>query len=882
MISFPSEDGSIDNAGPADEAADVFAFPASFAQERLWITEQLNPGQSAYTMPIALRLDGPLDVAALDRSVQAVVARHEALRTTFLFLDDELLQTVAPELTIPLPVDDLRAEPIAETEIQARISTEIAQPFDLQHGPLLRLRLLQLHATESILVLSLHHLIADGWSINVLVQELEQLYPAACADAGLTLDDLSALLPPLPVQYADYALWEREHWTAERLEQARSYWRQQLADAPTVLELPTDRPRPAMQTFNGAHLPLALPSNLREQIVGFSQRMGVSVFMTLSTALAIVLSRYSGQREVLLGTPVAERTRPETRQMIGLLINTLVLRCDLTGNPTVAQALQRMRTTALGAYAHQDLPFRHVVDLVEIDRAAGRSPLFQVLFAWQNQPPLTFKLGDLAARVLPVESGAAQFDLTFNLSETAAGISGTIEYNTDLFAAATIARLAGHFQQLLQAMIADATQHVSRLPLLTDTELRTLLDTWRTTAAAPSPSFGQLWDAQVARTPGALAVVADDEALTYGELDRRANQLAHYLQGQGVTVETSVAVLLDRSPAWIVALLAIFKAGGVYVPLAPSLPAARLVFMLVNAQPRLLLTRHALHERIAAEIPAQIPVVDLDLAAPTIAQLSTATPSCAIQPESAAYLIYTSGSTGQPKGVLATQQGLSNLADYQSRDLDLGPGRRVLQFASLSFDASISEVAMALTTGATLVLAHEHARLPGRELQTLLRDQAINVVTLPPAALAATPADDLPALKTVLAAGESCPAAVVARWAPGRRFVNAYGPSEASVCATFALCAAADQPPPIGRPLANVEVLVLDATLEPVPIGVAGELYIGGVGLARGYRGRSDLTAERFVPHPFSHTPGARLYRTGDLVRWRPDGNLEFLGRQDH
>ncbi|HEY0606711.1 MAG TPA: condensation domain-containing protein, partial [Herpetosiphonaceae bacterium] len=589
--------------------------PLSFAQERLWITEQLNPGRSAYTMPAALRLDGPLNVAALNRSLQAVVARHEALRTAFRVSDGQVFQAVAPELTIPLLVDDLRAEPpLTEAEIQARITAEAAQPFDLQHGPLLRLRLLRLHPTEHILVLSLHHLIADGWSISVLVRELEQLYAAACAAVDLTLDDLSALLPPLPVQYADYALWERRHLSAAWLEPHRVYW-QQLADAPTVLELPTDRPRPAVQTFNGAHLPLEFSPALSAAIVELSQREGVTVFMTLCTALATVLSRYTRQADILIGTPAAHRTHPETEELIGLFINTLALRCDLTGAPTVAQALQRMRTTCLEAYAHQELPFAQVIELIQPERDPSRSPLVQVLMAWQNTPTMIADLADVAVTTLPVESGTAQFDLTFNLGETAGGISGTIEYNTDLFAAATIARLAGHFQQLLQAMIADPAQRLSRLPLLTDAEQRQLLVDWNAaTLEAPAvDGIHELVQAQVERTPTAIAVVAGDRSITYADLNTRANRLAHYLRQQGIgtdaATEVCVGVAMEPSIEMVVGLLAILKAGAAYVPLDPDYPAERFHALLGHREIALLLTQPHL---LPALPSVDVPILSLD------------------------------------------------------------------------------------------------------------------------------------------------------------------------------------------------------------------------------------------------------------------------------
>jgi natural product biosynthesis luciferase-like monooxygenase protein/amino acid adenylation domain-containing protein/FkbM family methyltransferase len=892
MTFFPSEDESIENAELSDPTADVFAFPASFAQERLWFTEQMNPGDSAYTIPIALRLDGPLDVAALNRSVQAIIARHEALRTTFLLLDGQLLQTVASSLTIPVPLDDLALEPpIDDAALQARITAEVAQPFDLQHGPLLRARLLRLHPEgtrdEHVLVLSLHHLIADGWSLGVLLRELAQLYPAACADAALDAKQLSALLPPLPIQYADYALWEREHWTAERLAQAGSYWQQQLRGAPTVLDLPTDRPRPPLPSFRGARLPLALSPELSEQIIGFSQRMGVTMFMTLVTALATLLSRYSGQRDLLIGTPVAERTRPETRQLIGLLINTLVLRCDLTGDPTGAQALQRMRRTCLDAYAHQELPFGHVVELLQPERDPSRSPLVQVLFAWQNLPPMQLQLGAVAASLLPVESGTAQFDLTLNLSETASGISGVLEYNTDLFDAATILRLADQFQRLLAALVADPSRRLRQIPLLSPAEQQLLRD-WNA-AAQPLPpltAIHHLVEQQAARTPEVIALRADDETLSYAALNARANQLAHALRDRGIRPETRVGIASTPSLELIVALLAVLKAGAAYVPLDPADPPDRLRAIAHDAQLRLLLAQPQLLDLLA---PLAVACLALDPHGAAVA----AYPATNLPPlpsaDALAYLIYTSGSTGSPKAVLLPHRGVLNNLLWRQRTWPLTPADRLLLNYPITFDPSVWNIFWPLSAGAQLVLVRPEVRADSAALVATLAAQQITVFSASPSQHAVLIEEPgfaaCTQLRYAVTGGEALPPALLQRW-PQRSqamLCNCYGPTETTIDATCWVCPRENLPPTtrIGRPLPNVQVYVLDEQMQPLPIGVPGELYIGGSGLARGYHGRPDLTAAQFVPDPFAQTPGARLYRSGDRGRWHADGTLEFLGRLD-
>ncbi|HEX6287623.1 MAG TPA: amino acid adenylation domain-containing protein, partial [Herpetosiphonaceae bacterium] len=868
--------------------------PLSFAQQRLWFLHQLEPDLMGYVVPAAVRLTGALDLAALHRSLNLIVERHEALRTTFgAGVDGQAIQVIAPALTIELPLVDLHPEgtrlPAAEQEAEARRRAALAtqRPFDLQHGPLLRATVFRLHPEgtrqEHVLLIVMHHSISDGWSLGVLLRELAALYVASTSGADPALASVGT---PLPIQYADFAIWQRAWLQGTVLDRQLDYWKRQLASVP-LLDLPTDRPRPAVQTFQGARRSVVLPAPLAEALTRVSQREHVTLYMTLLAAFKIVLARYTGQTDIVVGTPIANRTRTELEGLIGFFVNTLVLRTDLGGNPTLHELLSRVRETTLGAYTHQDVPFEMLVDELQPERDLSRHPLFQAMFVLQNVPLPSLSLPDIRLEPMEFDNGTAQFDLTLELTPTAQGLRATCGYKTDLFDAETIDRLLGHFQTVLTAISADPQQRLVDLPLLTDAEQQQLLVDWNATSAphAESVWFHDACAAYAERTPDAIAVTYAGERLTYAALDRRANQLAHHLRGLGVRPEAVVAVYMERAPELIVSLLGILKAGGVYLPLDPAYPAQRLAFMLADARPSVLLTQR----RLAASVPAVgdqamriVCVDDWEL----LEQTGADSPAMAIRPDQLAYIIYTSGSTGTPKGCLLTHGGLRNFVDAQVKTFALGPDSRVLQFASLSFDASIFEIVMALRAGATLVLAPADALQPGADVLDLLRDQAITAAILPPSLLAALPlpeaTHDLPALHTLIAGGEACSAEVVDRWAPGRRFFNAYGPTEATVWSTVARCTPDDGPPPIGRPISNTQVYVLDAALRPVPVGVPGELYIGGVQLGRGYHNRPDLTAERFIPNPFAGQPGARLYRTGDRVRYLPDGSLLYLGRLDH
>ncbi len=847
--------------------------PLSFAQERLWFLDQLLPGLPTYNMPLALALRGELSWSALAAGLSAVVARHEALRTVFTAVEGRPLQVIRPAPRIAPPVVDLAGLPEDRRWQVTRelAAADAARPFDLERGPLLRVSLLRLDTALHVALLNVHHIVYDGWSAGVLVGELGEAYTAL-------LEDRAPALPRLAVQYADFAVWQRAWLAGAELERQLDYWRRQLAGAPALLDLPLDRPRSAVRTFRGAWAPAALPPAVARALAALARGQGATSFMVLLAGFQALLARFSGQEDVVVGTPVANRSRPETEGVIGFFVNTLPLRGHPAGELTFAEWLSRVRETALGAYAHQDLPFEKLVDEMQPERSLAHTPLFQTLLVLQNAPAGRLDLPGLAFETVAAGTSAAKFDLTLALDETPRGFAGSWEYKPDLFDAATVARLAAAFETLLAGAAGEPGARLFDLPLLSAAERHQLLIDWNETGAGPQSRglVHEKFEEWADRAPDAVAVLAAGEALTYAELDRRANQLARRLRALGVTVDSKVGLCAERSLAMVVGLLGILKAGAAYVPLDPAYPGERLAFMVEDARMPVLLTE----ERWLGALPETSAVnVRLDADRDEIARESGARLPGGALPESLAYVIYTSGTTGRPKGVMLPHRGWSGLADAQRGLFGVRPGDRVLQFASLSFDASAWEIAMALGAGATLVLGPRERLLSGEELAGLLGE--CTLATLPPTALALLPDVELPRLETLIVAGEACPVELARRWSRGRRFFNAYGPTEASVCATAKLYDGGERLP-IGLPIARVEVYVLDARGNLAPAGVAGELCLGGAGLARGYLHLPARTAERFVPHPFSSVPGQRLYRTGDLARRRPDGEIELLGRADH
>jgi amino acid adenylation domain-containing protein/FkbM family methyltransferase len=850
--------------------------PLSFAQQRLWFIDQLERNSPFYNIPIAFRLTGQLNVAALEGTLNEIVRRHEVLRTSFVAFDGEPVQVISDAQPISLPVEDLTNLAAEEREAEAqRLATEEAlRTFDLSCAPLIRARLLRLGDAEHVVLFTMHHIVSDGWSTGVLIGEVAALYKAFS-------NSQPSPLPEPIIQYADFSAWQREWLTGDVLDAQLSYWKQQLGGTLPVLELPTDNPRPPVYSHRGGQFQFTLTKEISEELRQLSRREKVTLFMTLLAAFQVLLSRYSGQDDIVVGTDIANRNRGETEQLIGFFVNQLVMRTDLSGNPEFSELLGRVREVALSAYVYQDVPFEKLVEELRPDRDLSRNPLFQVKFILQNAPASDLELPGLTLSPIGSASYTTRFDLTFSMVDTDNGLFGAVEYSAELFAETTIERMVGHFKNLLEAVVADPQQRIMTVPLMNAAEKQQVLDGWNDTECsyASDRCIHELFEEQVARRPEAIAAVFGEEKLTYNELNARANQLAYYLRQLGVGPEVLVGISVARSMEMLIGVLGVLKAGGAYVPLDPSYPIERLRFMMEDAQVPVLLTQ----ERLLDNLPADWrQVVCLDSDWETIAAESTDNPIKITTPDNAAYVIYTSGSTGVPKGVQLAHRGLVNMSQAQVRAFSLTADNRVLQFASLSFDASIFEIVMSCATGATLCLASADDVLPGTPLAGLLRKQSITNVTLPPSALARMIEDDFPSLRTIVVAGEACDAELVQRWARGRRFFNAYGPSEATVWSSVAEChPESPRRPHIGQPIDNTHLYLLDTQMEPVPVGAEGDLYIGGEGLARCYLRRPDLTAERFVPNPFSAVPGKRMYKTGDVARYFSDGNIDFVGRSD-
>ncbi|MBW4537640.1 MAG: amino acid adenylation domain-containing protein [Myxacorys chilensis ATA2-1-KO14] len=878
---------------PAQPASDTA--PLSFAQQRLWFLDQFEPEKPFYNLSAAVRLQGHLNVGVLEQSFNAIVQRHEALRTTFKQVNGQPVQAIAKSrsetntpansaFSIPLSLIDLPELPVAarEAEVQQLALEEAQQPFDLERGPLLRTTLLQLGATESVLLLTMHHIVADDWSIGVLIRELAAFYQAFSIGQPPNL-------PDLPIQYADFAVWQQQQ--TDMLETQLAYWKQKLQDVPPLLELPADRPRPPEQTFRGATQSLLLPKSLSEALKDLSHQENVTLFMTLLAAFKILLYRYTNQADLVVGTTIANRNRAEVEGLIGIFINTLVLRTDLSDNPSFRTLLERVRQITLEAYAHQDLPFEKLVEELQPDRSLSYNPLFQVMFQFRNALMPDLKLPGVTLSVLPIETDTTQFDLSLDVTEAADGLQVLIEYSTDLFDASTITRMLGHFQALLTEIVADPNQVVSTLPLLTATEEQQLLK-WNQTHVdyCLEQCVHQQFEAQVELTPDAIAVIFQDQQLSYQELNQRANQLAHYLQTLGVGADVLVGICVDRSLDMIVGILGVLKAGGAYVPLDPAYPASRLAFMLADAQVPVLLTQQHLRDRIPA---THATVLCLDTDWQRIAQELKTNPVRHSTPNHLVYVIYTSGSTGQPKGVMIEHRSLVNYTQVAVENWKLVHNDRILQFASFSFDTSAEEIFPCLTCGATLVLRTDALSGSMAEFLQACQDWNITVLDLPTAywhELTTSLERDrlaLPAsVRLVIIGGEKAQCDRFALWQKhvnhSVRLLNTYGPTEATIVSTqWESNENTYSTLLIGSAIPNAQAYVLDRFLQLVPVGVPGELHIGGVGLARGYRNRPDLDREKFIANPFSSDPEARLYKTGDWVRYLPDGNLEYLGRID-
>jgi amino acid adenylation domain-containing protein len=865
--------------------------PLSFNQELLWLIDQLNPGNVAYNAPAIRRVQGALDLDVLQRVLDVIVARHEILRTTYALVSNGPVQVIHPPRPVELLRFDVRHLPEADREPAAReiIGEQVDRHFDLTRDLMLRCAVAQFADDKYLLIFAFHHIVTDGWSKEVLYRELKALYAAF-------LEGRPSPLAELPVQYADFAIWQRQWFEGERLEKHLAFWRRQLAGAPPLLELPRDRPRPAVQGNRGAHRTFHVSRPLMEALKALTQREGATMYIALLAAFKAFLHRLTGQEDILVLSPIAARTRQEVEPLQGYFSNAVVLRSDLSGAPTFRELLLRVRETALSIFEEQDFPFQKVLVELRPQRSLSFSPLVQIAFILTSRGVGdTFELPGATLSLLELDRGTSKFDLTGGFMETADGYLGSFGWNTDLFDEPTIARWQVQFLTLLQAMVASPDKRITDLPLLPEAQRRQLLVEWNQTAVdlPADRCVHHLIAEQAARAPEAVAVAFQGRQCTYRQLQERANQLGHYLRKLGVGPEVRVGVAVDGSLEAAVGLLGTLQAGGAYVPLDPAYPKERLAFMLQDSGVGVLLTQ----EHLAASLPEHTArAVYLDTDWPAIATESTRSVDAPVRPANLAYVMYTSGSTGQAKGVLVTHQGLLNHNLAAVRLYDLAPGDRVLQLASLSFDISVEEMFPTWLSGATVVFRPKDLLLGGGDFLGWLEAERITVLDLPTAlwqdwvqglvgASASVPAS----LRLVIVGGEKASAAVYVAWLSAGgdrvRWLNTYGPTETTVIATaYEPPAGADRQAitelPIGRPIANTQVYVLDRWLRPVPVGVPGELYIGGAGVARGYLGRPGLTGERFVPSPFGPA-GARLYRTGDMVRFLPTGELEFLGRTD-
>ncbi|MGY4641869.1 amino acid adenylation domain-containing protein [Pseudomonas sp. TE24901] len=855
---------------PANRDEDV---PLSFAQQRLWFLALMEGANTAYNIPIGLRLRGQLHVQALQRALARIVARHETLRSRFAQHGDTAQVLIVPaEDVLPLQVQDLRRHPQPQQALDALIHGEASAPFDLERGPLLRGRLVVMADDHHVLLLTLHHIVSDGWSMGVLTRELMALYQAFS-------HGLPDPLPALPIQYGDFAVWQRLWLSGEVLHRQSTYWQQALAGAPALLTLPTDRPRPAQQDYAGSSVDVRLDERLTAGLKALSQRHGTTLYMTLMSAWAALLARLSGQPDLVIGSPVANRTRSEVEGLIGLFVNTLAVRIDTSGELSVEGLLAQVKAQTLQAQAHQDLPFEQVVEITRPVRSLAHSPLFQTLLTWQDSSAPTLALGDLALEGIVENSHFAKFDLSLNLGEVQGSILGALEYAVALFDEATMQRYVGYFVRVLQAMVENDQAVLDHIPLVSERERQQVLFDFNATDVPYNlvQTLHGLFEAQVARTPQAVALKAGEQTLTYAELNAQANRLAHHLLAQGVHVDSRVAICVERGLEMVIGLYAILKAGAAYVPLDPAYPPERIAYMLHDSAPQVVLAQGSTRGLLG-----DAPVIDLEQ--PTWQHLSLDNPHTEAV---SAYVIYTSGSTGQPKGVINDHAGVVNRLLWMQDEYRLTADDTVLQKTPFSFDVSVWEFFWPLMTGARLVMAAPGGHKDPQYLCRVIAAEQVTTLHFVPSMLdvflAHGELSQAAGLVRVICSGEALPGSLVRRFKrqlPGSQLHNLYGPTEAAVDVTAWNCAGPVTPDntPIGKPIANTRMYLLDAQLQPVPLGVVGELFIGGVQVARGYLNRPELTAERFLKDPFTE---GRLYRTGDVGRYLPDGTIEYLGRND-
>ncbi len=855
--------------------------PLSFAQQRLWFLSQMAGGSEAYHIAVGVRLKGKLNRSALRQALDRILARHEILRTTFVLVDGEPMQRIssAEDSRCSLTEHDLRKHEDAQVELEYLCRTEPSAAFDFESGPLIRGRLIQLGEEENVLLLTMHHIVSDGWSMGVLVNELNLLYSAF-------LRGQADPLPELKLQYGDYAVWQRRWLEGNILRGQATYWKTTLAGLPLLIALPTDHTRPTHQDYSGSYTEVMLDEELTAGLKRLAGEHATTLFMTLLALWAILLSRLSAEQDVVIGTPTANRGRTELEKLIGFFVNTLALRLDLSGSPTVGELLNRVKTQVLGAQQHQDLPFEQVVEITHPSRRLAHSPLFQIMFIWQNEEHVTLQLPELEAEGLQSPYQVAKFDLTLALRDAGSTIVGRLEYATALFEPSTIGRYKGYLQNLLHAMVADDSQTVDSLSLLGDSEFSQVVYDWNNTKTGVSGGIcvHEWFAAQVAKTPDSTAVVFKDQYLSYRELNRRANQVAHYLLGKGVGPESIVGLALPRSLEMIIGLLGTLKAGAAYLPLDPGYPRDRLLYMMSDSRLRILITESQVEQQLPSP---NFEVVRLDQAWQLIGEEPSTNPRSGILPENLVYVIYTSGSTGSPKGAMITHYGLVNYLQWATENYIAEGAHGAPLHSSLSFDLTVTSLFCPILSGQHIQIISEAGGL-GELGQALLTSPDFSFCKVTPAHLdmqdrMLSVAKNDWASRLIIVGGEALKYEAIDRAVgtlSGGRIINEYGPTETVVgCSAYELCEGVGDVP-IGRGIANTELYVLNGELEPVPVRAKGELYIGGAGLGRGYLGRPELTAARFVPNLFG-APGSRMYRTGDMGCWRKDGVVEFLGRYD-
>ncbi|MDB9435751.1 amino acid adenylation domain-containing protein [Dolichospermum lemmermannii CS-548] len=850
--------------------------PLSFAQQRLWFIDQLEGENCVYNVPFFWQISGLLNINALEQAITAIVHRHEVLRTNFCVINESPIQVIHPHPQMKMQVLDWR-QLTAEDQLskaQHLATTELQQSFDLSNAPLLRVKLLQLADQSHLLLLVIHHIVCDGWSMGIFRQELFTLYTAFCRQE-------SSPLPELSLQYADFAHWQRQWLQGDVLQNQLNYWQKQLAAVPPLLELPTDRPRPSTQTYRGSSEFLQLDQDVTQQLKHLSQQSGTTLFMTLLTVFTLLLSRYTGQEDIVVGSAIANRNRQETESLIGFFVNTLALRTNLQGNPTFKELLERVKQVTLDAYDHQDLPFEKLVDELGLERSLSHHPLFQVVFGFQNETQEILSTNGLTLTPFTWENTTTLLDLSLIFRETPQGLTGEWEYTTDLFESETIQRMVGHFEVLLKQIIDHPNKPINTLSLLTETEIQQLQNWNQTQTSYPrDQTLVDLFEQQVIKNPDHIAVVFESQQLTYQQLNKKANQLANYLlKNHQIQPDKLIGIAVERSLEMIIGVLGILKSGGAYVPIDPNYPQERIQFMLADSEISVLLTQSFLLEQLPLDnLENSVQVICLD--PENFAQETTDNPHSQSQPDNLAYVIYTSGSTGQPKGVMIEHRAIVNLALAWTTTFQVQNYSHLLQFGSFSFDLSIGEIATALSAGACLYLGNKDTLLPGQSLVNFLTEHKITHGFLSPSALSVLPKASFPDLQCLTVGGEACPAELVSQWGREQHLYNCYGPTESTVTAAIYLCQPNGEKPAIGKPIPNANIYILDANNQLLPPGIPGELCISGVGLARGYLNRPEITAEKFMEIDlFGKTE--RIYKTGDLAKWNAKGNLEYLGRID-